>query len=170
MGKIEDLLMPDEKVIKKQVGTQISNMAGQPAGDLYLTNKRLIFLHSKGWSLLSLTPATGVLLGKDIVIPLEDIKSVEKSMLGYLKVRAEKEYQFAVSFSFAQGWVDATLQALALYRQSPPPPPPPPPTQEQPIFSQTPRPQSSAKAFCPQCGSLLKPEDKFCSKCGARAT
>jgi hypothetical protein len=168
MGKIEDLLMPEERIIKKQAGTQISNMAGQPAGDLYLTNKRLIFLHSKGWSLLSLTPATGVLLGKDIVIPLQDIKSVEKNMLGYLKVRADKEYQFAVSFSFAQGWVDATLQALTLYRQSPPPPPPP--TQQQPIFSQTPRPQVSAKAFCSQCGSLLKPEDKFCSKCGACAT
>ncbi len=79
MGKIEDLLMPEERIIKKHAGTQVSNMAGQPAGDLYLTNKRLIFLHSKGWSLLSLTPTTGVLLGKDIVIPLHDINRWKKA-------------------------------------------------------------------------------------------
>jgi len=82
-------------------------MAGTPVGDLYLTDKRLIFVHSKSWSVLSptapyLSPA-GVLLGKDIMIPLQDVKSVSKTVLGYVKVKADKEYQFAVSVLRSQG-------------------------------------------------------------------
>jgi hypothetical protein len=174
MVKIEDLLMPGEKIVKVQEKVQIGNMAGTPVGDLYLTDKRLIFVHSKSWSVLSptapyLSPA-GVLLGKDIMIPLQDVKSVSKTVLGYVKVKADKEYQFAVSVLRSQGWVDAIMQACALCRQPAPPLPPPPPSpRQEPMPPQMPRPQSSIGPFCSHCGSLLRPDDKFCSNCGAPA-
>jgi hypothetical protein len=93
--KIEDLLMPSEKVGKVQEKISICNMAGTLVGDLYLTDKRLIFMHSKSWSVLSptapyLSPG-GVVLGKNIMIPLQDVKSVSKTVIGYLKVQADKE-------------------------------------------------------------------------------
>jgi len=52
MPKIEELLKHDERVIKEQARITAGNMGGMPSGNLYLTNQRLIFIHSKGWSLL----------------------------------------------------------------------------------------------------------------------
>jgi len=51
--KIEEILMPDERVVKVQEKINLGNKAGMPIGDLYLTDRRLIFLHSKAWSMLS---------------------------------------------------------------------------------------------------------------------
>jgi hypothetical protein len=166
MGKIEDLLMADERVIKKQGGVQLSiGEPGMPTGDLCLTNKRLIFLVSKGWSVL--TPGAGI-GSRDLILSLQDVKSVDKGALGNLKIRADREYQFAVSLWHSGGWVDAIKQAIALY--------PPPTSQQTPIQQPShatsqaaqPRPTSTARRFCPKCGNPVKPEALFCESCGTR--
>lgn len=159
MVKVEELLMSDEKIVKQQGKIQAGNMPGIPVGDLYLTNKRLIFLHSKGWSLLTPTPG-GALFGKDITIPLQDIKEVKKSFGGTLKVQADKEYQFLVTVWNAQGWVDAVLQTCALI--------PPPVGEQTSTPAQTPSPSQGKRSFCVNCGSQLRSGDKFCSSCGAK--
>lgn len=51
-----------------------------------------------------------------------------------------------------------------------PPPPPPPPQQ---VYAPPPppppqQPQPRRVSFCPNCGTPLKPGDKFCGSCGAR--
>ena len=162
MVKIEDVLLPDEKIVKTQEKIQLGSGAGMPVGDLYLTNKRLIFIHSKSWSLLSPSPAAGILLGKNVAIPLQDVKSVKKNFLGYLKVRSDKEYQFMVSAWKSQGWVDAVQQACSQNLQMPPPPPPDP--LQGPTFATA---ETSTSRFCPHCGKQLKPDDNFCRNCGA---
>lgn len=156
MAKIEELLTPGEKVIKKQGRITVGNMAGMPSGDLYLTNRRILFLHSKGWSLLSPAPGAA-LMSKNVIIPLQDIKSVKKGF-GSLKVQAEKEYEFMVSVWKAGGWVDAVQQAIRT----------PSSTHQPHTHPRTPKSQPAPIRFCTNCGSPLKPEDKFCGNCGAR--
>lgn len=156
MVKIEELLTLGESVIKKQGRITVGNMAGMPSGDLCLTNRRILFLHSKGWSLLSSAPGAA-LMDKNIIIPLQDIKSVKKGF-GSLKVQADKEYEFMVSAWKAGGWVDAVQQAIRA----------PPSTHQPQTYPQTPRSQPAPRRFCTNCGSPLKPEDKFCGSCGAR--
>lgn len=172
MVRIEEILTPGERIIKVQEKITLGNKAGTPMGDLYLTDRRLIFLHSKAWSMLSpvgpyISPA-GALLGKTVAIQLQDIRSVSKNVLGYLKVQTDTEYQFNVSFVRTKEWVETIQQAIQSSRQAPMPPPPPPPTQS-PTFPQPPRPPASANAFCTRCGNLLGPQDKFCRRCGASA-
>lgn len=146
-ANIEELLTPGESVIKKQSGVMFG---GMPTGDLYLTNRRLIWLHKKRWGLL----LPGALVGKDVQIPLQNISMVSKGRLGTLKIQADKEYSFSVSVWNTGGWVDAVQQVMRSssqpsayppsYSQTPPyrhtpPPPPPPPT-------------NAAGRFCPNCG------------------
>jgi hypothetical protein len=160
MGKIETILQHDEKVIKKQSKIQYTSKVGMPVGDLYLTNKRLLFLVSRGWSLLSITPS-GSLTGKNLAIPLDEINMVTKGTLGSLKVEADKVHVFSVSVFKASGWVDSILQATSL---------------KPPSFEQTPNPQPTTSVskpvgknnFCSNCGLSLKPGAKFCSNCGAK--
>lgn len=95
MGKTEGMLDPDERIVKSQTQVQLSSGVGMPYGTLYLTNKRLIFEVSRGWSLLSVVPA-GALAGKDVTIPLEEIKSVKKGWPSVLKVQAQKNHDFMV--------------------------------------------------------------------------
>lgn len=156
MPKIEELLTPGERVIKKQSRITVGNMAGMPSGNLYLTNRRILFLHSKGWSLLSPAPGAA-LMGKNIIIPLRNIKSVKKSF-GSVKVQADKEYQFTVSVWKAGDWVEAIQQAIRT----------PVSTHQPPTYPQAPKPQTASKGFCTNCGNPLKPEDKFCGNCGAK--
>jgi hypothetical protein len=140
-----------------------------PYGDLFLTNRRLIFIHSKGWSLLSQAPIAGMLLGKNVVMSLQDIKSVEKNMLGYLKVRADKEYQFLVAFTKAQGWVDAVQEARQqASTQSAPTPNSPHQNvlRQEPNYPRPPTVEAPASLFCCHCGKPLKPGDNFCRHCG----
>ena len=136
MAKIEDILHHDEKVIKKQNKIQYTSMTGMPTGDLYLTNKRLLFLVSRGWSLLSITPS-GSLTGKNVEIPLEQINSVKKGTLGSIKVEADKIHTFGVSIFKSSEWVDSILKTTSL---------------QQPTFEQTPSPPVSQQAvknnFC----------------------
>ena len=157
MPKIEEFLKTDERVIKEQARITAGNMAGMPSGNLYLTNRRLIFIHSKGWSILSPAPGAA-LMGKNIMIPLQDIKSVRKGF-GSVKVRADKEYQFMVSVWKAGGWVEAIQQAMKS-------------SQQMPVRAETPslRPRSGSKVerFCTGCGTPAKPGDKFCGSCGTR--
>ena len=108
VGKVEDILHHDEKVIKKQGKIQCTSTAGMPVGDLCLTNKRLLFFVSRGWSLLTCTPS-GSLTGKNLAIPLEEIISVKKGSLGSLNVEADKVYVFIVSVFKVRGWVDSIL-------------------------------------------------------------
>jgi hypothetical protein len=163
MGRIEELLAPDERVIKKQDKVQLAvGEFGMPWGDLSLTNKRLIYLVSKGWS-VGFSPGAG-LGSKDLMFSIQDIKSVSKS-IGYLKVKTDKEYQFAVSVWNTGSWVDSIQQAITLYpspaSQPPPIPPPPPP-------SQMTQPPQITKRYCPNCGNVVKPEAKFCESCGTK--
>jgi hypothetical protein len=164
MGKIEDLLMPDEQITKKQATVQLLvGQGGMPSGDLYLTNKRLIFLVSRGWSLV--TPGAGI-GATDVLLSLQDVKSIDKS-LGYIKIKADKEYAFSVSIWHTGGWVNAVRQAIALY---------PPPTSQTastpppgPSIGQVRQPaQPSARRFCPSCGSPVSSEARFCESCGGR--
>lgn len=166
MTKIEELLTPGEKVIKTQRRIQMgAGAVGMPAGDLYLTNSRLIFLHSKGWSLVTPVPGAA-LLGKNIITPLRDIKSVKKG-LGSVKVQADKKYEFMVSAWKAGGWVDAIQQAISALKQ--PPTPVPPPKAQQPTTARAPPPpQPKARRFCRNCGSPVNLEDKFCESCGTK--
>ena len=165
MTKIEELLAPDEQIIKKQSGVTLSKGSrGIPSGSLYLTNTRLIFLFSKGWSILSPTPGAGW-MGKDIVLSLQDIKSVNKGHAS-LKVDADKAYEFTVSMWHAGSWADAVQQAIALY---PPRQVPPYPQPQQPVSSpQQTAPQPSGRKFCPNCGAPVKPEARFCEGCGTK--
>ena len=160
VGKVEDILHHDEKVIKKQGKIQCTSTVGMPVGDLCLTNKRLLFLVSRGWSLLTFTPS-GSLTGKNLVIPLEEINSVKKGSLGSLNVEADKVYVFSVSVFKVSGWGDSILQATSLQ----------PPSFEE---SKTPSETSSVSSqvggnnFCSNCGSSLKSGAKFCGNCGAK--
>lgn len=165
MTKIEELLAADEQIIKKQSGVTLSKGSrGIPGGDLYLTNRRLIFLFSKGWSILSPTPGAGW-TGKDIVLSLQDIKSVSKGRAS-LKVEADKAYEFTVSLWHAGSWADAVQQAIALYppEQVPPYAPPPQPTGPAPQTT----PQPPRGKFCPNCGNSVRPEARFCESCGTK--
>jgi len=163
MGKIEELLTADERVIKNQGNVQLAvGEFGMPWGDLYLTNKRLIYLVSKGWSVLS--PGAGM-GARDLIFSIQDIKSVNKS-LGYIKIKTDKEYQFAVSAWNTGSWMDAIQQAIALY------PPPssqaiPTPQPGQPS-SQMRQPTQPARKFCPKCGNAVKPEARYCESCGTK--
>lgn len=188
MTKIEELLKPGENVIKKQGGVTVGKgVAGMPSGDLILTNMRLIFLHRKRWALLSPIPAAS-LMGKDIQIPLRNIKTVDKS-LGNLKIKAStpttplKEYQFATSVWHASGWVDAIRQTLRTPSNPstylPPQHQPQPQQSNPPVHSrlqvqaqaqqsQPQQPQSVVRKFCPNCGNPVNTADNYCRSCRAK--
>ena len=163
MGKIEELLTADERVTMHQGHVQLAvGEIGMPAGDLYLTNKRLIFIISKGWSLLT----DGVGIGaKDLIFPVQEIKSASKSF-GYMKIKTDKEYQFVVGIWKAGDWVNAVQQAIALHPPpatlSPPIPQPPQPPR------QTMQSAQASRSFCPNCGNAVKPEARFCESCGTK--
>jgi len=167
LGKIEDMLDPDERIVKTKTQVQLSSSVGMPYGTLSLTNKRLIFQVSRGWSLLSVVPA-GAIAGKDVVIPLEEIKSVKKGWPSVLKVQAQKNHDFIIPSSEANAWVDAVMQTVAL---SPPtvsaPPKPPENQQPSPQSIRAVVPEADAPKFCGNCGSALKAGNKFCVECGA---
>jgi hypothetical protein len=146
LTNIEEVLMPGENVIKKQSGVMLGGPG--PAGDLHLTNRRLIFLNKKRWSLVSFNPL-GSLLGKDILLPLENIREIATTFNG-IKVQADKAYQFAVGrFGKREEWANAIQQEKHKMQYPPtqqpslgpmrtPPPPPPPP--------------NKSSRFCPSCG------------------
>ena len=157
MGKIEDLLLSGERVIKNQKKIVVGSMVGMPAGDLYLTNQRLIFLCSRVWSLLS-PGGVAAATGRTVVIPLEEIKSVKKGF-GSVKVQSNKEYEFKVSVIRANEWVDSILEASALSSPSSSQIPP----AQSPTLNEA---QTVGHNFCNICGRPLKPEDRFCSNCG----
>lgn len=99
MSNIKELLMPGERVIMKQ-------RIDVPTGDLYLTNTRLIFLR------------LGKLFGKDIQIPLQNIKKGWKSFVS-LKVQTNQEYDFIVNVRQAGNWVAAIQNVRHMFQQSP---------------------------------------------------
>ena len=166
VGKIENMLDGDERIVKSQSQVQLSSSMGQPWGTLYLTNKRIIFLVSRGWSLASLVPS-GALVGKDMIIPLESVRNVKKGFPSVLTVEAQKKHEFVVP-SFKSGeWVDAVLQECALS---------PPPENVSPNDLQKQAPpnlgasssasQQFSPKFCGSCGNPLNQGNKFCVNCG----
>lgn len=155
MVKIEELLTPGERVIKKKRGVMVEK-GGRGTGDLYLTNTRLLFINKKRWALLA-PIYVGALTAKDIQIPLQNITTVKKSW-GRLKVQADKEYSF--SGLRAGGWVDAVQQAMRMPMH--PPAYPRAPQPQAPAYS-----QPTVRRFCPNCGRPVKPEERFCGNCGA---
>lgn len=148
MVNIEELLSPDETILKKQSGV-VFGLGMGPTGDLFLTNKRLLFLHKKRYALIS-PPA---LTGNDLIIELQNVRSVRKGSFGSIKIQADKEYTFAVTIFQNGDWVDAVntaMNTLPRFQQQPSPPfqtsqqqqtpplPPPPPQHSSPL--------------CPSCG------------------
>jgi len=133
MVNIEELLMPGERVIKKQ-------RIDVPTGNLYLTNNRLLFLR------------LGKLWGRDIQIPLQNIKKVWKSFVS-LKVQADKEYDFMVNVQHADGWINAIREAHSMLQQVPT-------SQSQP---------STHRRHCNSCGGPLvfisKYNRYYCNNC-----
>ena len=146
MTDLQDVLMPGETVIKTQNGVTVNGPG--PTGDLHLTNRRLLFLNKRRWAAISINPL-GSLLGKDLLLPLDNIRDVATTFSGF-KVKADKDYEFGVGrFGKREEWVTAIQQEQQRLRypstqqppwgatQTLPPPPPPPDTPSQ---------------FCPSCG------------------
>ena len=147
MVNIDEVLMPCEQVVKKQGGVSYDSPMGA-AGDLFLTNMRLIFLNKKRWGVIS----PGVISGQDVYIHLQNVQSVGKGSFGSLIVRAEKEHRFMVTIWQSGKWVKIIQQTMTLplqgrqYRQpqkSGRPIPPPPP-------------QPDAGNFCASCERPLE--------------
>jgi hypothetical protein len=136
------MLMPGEQVIKNQGGISV-DFAGGPTGDLYLTNMRLIFLHRKRWALIS----PGSLMGNDIQIPLQSIRTTNKGSFGTVEVQVEKKYIFFVTMFQNGSWFDAIQQAMRLSHQQPP--------YQQQSFRAAPPPPTAGN-FCPNCGRPLE--------------
>ena len=141
MGTITDLLHPGESVIMQQ-------RIDVPTGDLYLTNMRLIFRR------------LGKLGGKDIQIPLQNIKRVWKSFV-LLKVQANQEYEFMVNIGPAGKWVTAIQHAHQRLTQ---------PSTFQPRGSPQPSvPQTMDQKPCTSCGAPLvyvhKYSRYYCNNC-----
>jgi hypothetical protein len=176
MGKIDEILMPDEKVIKSQRRIQVgSGTFGMPSGDLFLTNKRILFIHSKGWSLLS--PAAGSsLFGKNLQISLHDIQSVKKGF-GSVKIKADKEYSFMVSAWKSGGWENAIQLAINSLSQPPTNVQPASETSSSPIAKEAQEYEKKeiirmkeviVKIRCPYCQSLYDETLDVCPRCGAK--
>ena len=175
LGKIDKFLLPDEKIIKSQHRIQVGKgMWGMPYGDLFLTNARLLFIHSKGWSLLD--PNVGSsLMGKNLLIPLQEIQSVEKGF-GTVKIKTDKEYGFMVTVWKVGGWIDAIQQAINNLT--------PVPTQAEPTLDSPSSPVAEqervsekkeivrmkevvVKIRCPYCQGLYDELLDVCPRCGA---
>jgi uncharacterized paraquat-inducible protein A len=166
MVKIEELMTPGEVVIKKQEGvTMMTGEMGMPTGDLFLTNTRLMHIPGSLWALVLPDPKTLLRTRGFIQILLQDIKTVDKS-IGYLKVKADKEYNFAVSLWQVNDWVDQIQKAKSATIS--------PRTQSQRHQSsagpvpQMPATQSEKKRYCFNCGSPVRQEAQFCESCGTR--
>ncbi len=190
MVKIEELLEPDESVLKKQRGVQAGRGFGS-LGTLYLTNKRVIFIPNKlltaALGIAALPTAAGAgalasLFKKGLhIIPLSDIKEV-KSSFGALVIVADKKYTYSVSMWKTKEWVNAVKEAMAMAEVEEE-------IEEEPV-KEEPRPRTtrrrrsstrrstrrrrprSTKAksaevkFCPECGAKVRPTDNFCPNCG----
>jgi hypothetical protein len=176
MGKIDKILMPDEKIIKSQSRIQVGKgMWGMPYGDLFLTNTRLVFIHSKGWSLLS--PLAGSsLMGKNLQIPLQEIQSVEKG-LGTVKIKTDKEYGFMVTVWKVGGWIEAIQQAINNLTPAPAQVEPTPDSPSSPIAEEERLPEKKeiirmkevvVKVRCPYCQGLYDELLDVCPRCGAK--
>jgi len=165
MVKIEELMATGEQVIKKQAGvTLMTGDIGMPTGDLFLTNTRLMLIPSSLWALVLPDPETLLRTRGFIQISLQDVKTVEKS-LGYLKVKADKEYNFAVSMWHVNDWVNTLQKARSTLIS-----PTPHPQTQQSSTGQAPQQTSQPgnRRFCFKCGSPVRPEAQFCESCGTR--
>ena len=163
MAKLEEMLGPDERVLKTQGKISMMSAPGFPVGDLHLTNKRLIFLLSRGWTAVLTFPGAAI-MSHDVILPLEEIKSVSKEgrLPPVLRIRANKVYDFNPSVFRIDEWVDAILQASALSPPSAPPPESPMQYRSAPAYA-----QPADQKFCSSCGNPLRTENRFCSNCGA---
>ncbi len=149
MVNIDELLTQGETILKNQGGV-VFGLGMGPTGDLFLTNKRLLFLHKKRYALIS-PPA---LTGNDFTIDLQNVRSVSKGSLGSIKIQTDKEYTFAVTIFQNTGWVDAITSAMSSLQRFPQQPSPPFLTSQQ---QQTPPlppppPERSSPIRCPSCG------------------
>jgi uncharacterized paraquat-inducible protein A len=166
MVKIDELMAPGEVVIKKQGGvTVMTGEVGMPTGDLFLTNTRLMLIPGSLWALVLPDPETLLRTRGFIQILLQDIKTVDKSV-GNLKVKADKEYNFAVSLWQVNDWVDKLQKA----RSATVSPITQPQTQQSSAgpAPQQPATQSEKKRYCFNCGSPVRQEAQFCESCGTR--
>ena len=141
MVGIDELLTPGEVIIKTQRRVMFDIYAGD-VGTLFLTNKRLLFLRMFG--------------GNNIIIYLQNIRSVSKGSAGSLSIQADRDYSFGVTIFQRGAWIDAVNTAIYSLQRFPhqssppfqtsqqqqtPPLPPPPPQQANPLR-------------CPSCGRL----------------
>ncbi len=184
MVKIDDLLEPDEKVLKRQHGINAGRGIMAPLGTLYLTNKRVIFIPNKLLTLMFSDIYTGMntLLKKGLhVIPLNEIKNV-KSSFGAVVIEADKKYTYTVTVWKTKGWVNAINQAIAEMTTKPKKATSTPKIKPKTKRSTTKRtrktktttkPTRTTKTeetiefhYCPNCGTKLKPTYKYCPNCG----
>ena len=142
MVKIEKVLDPREYILKQK-------RINSPLGYLYLTNTRVLFLRL--WRFL----------GNDNFIPLTDIQNVTKSM-SYLKIRADKEYNFMLNPQSINDWITAIKQAQQelIWKDEPGLTPRQPRTRTPP---------KSSSHHCPQCSRTViyvpKQSRYYCNNC-----
>jgi hypothetical protein len=144
MVKIEEILEPGE-LVQKDSGTlpvaHDKGVGNQPAGKLYLTNKRLIFTPSA--IVYFPLPAKG-----DVIqIPLESITSVKKGWNNITIHTTNEKIKFV--FGVRPGkdeWVQTINNAITKTH-----------------VQQT---QQSTQLRCPSCGNSAQPGDRHCGFCG----
>ena len=187
MVKIDEILEPDERVIKKQKGVTSGRGAFGSVGTLYLTNQRVIFLPSKLMTTVfsaDITSAIKTLANKGLqVIPLDEIDDVKSSFGAVVITSSGKKYTYTVSVWKTKGWVNAINQAIAEMDMMPKPE----------MTVSTPRTRTKTKKrtsrrsrrrkssttqraqvrsstremhYCPNCGAKIEPSYKFCPNCG----
>ncbi|RLF13555.1 MAG: hypothetical protein DRJ66_07630 [Thermoprotei archaeon] len=187
MVKIEELLEPDERIIKKQGSVTRGRGAFGPIGTLYLTNKRVIFLPSKLMTAAfsaDIISTIKTLANKGLqVIPLDEIENVKSSFGAVVITAGGKTYTYTVSVWKTKGWVNAINQAIAeMSAISEPEIPVSIPKTKARARKRTSRRSRRKKSsttqraqtrsstremrYCPNCGAEIEPSYKFCPSCG----
>jgi hypothetical protein len=142
LSRINKILGLEEQILKQQ-------RIDAPLGNLYLTNTRILFIR------------LGKFLGSDTSITLSDIQNVTKSM-SYLKIRADKEYNFMCNPWSISDWITEIKKAQQelIWKNEPGL------TPSQPI---TRTPPKSSSHYCPQCNRPViyvpKYSRYYCNNC-----
>jgi hypothetical protein len=139
MVSIGELLIPGEVVLKKQSGVGLGIGVWSRTGDLFLTDKRILFLQT---------------FGENIIIDLQNVRLVHKGSTGSIVIQADKEHIFAVTIFQNGAWVDeinTAIYSLQRFPQQPSPPFQTSPQQQTPPIP-LPPPQQANPLRCPSCG------------------
>lgn len=174
MVKVEELLEQGETLIKEGGGgafsqiTWVKSLTSNIQGRLVLTNRRLFFVPGN-FQNTDATMLVALRLFKSpdsASIPLSSITKIEKGWGEQLNIYTDKKYDFR-GMRGAGDWQKAIEQARA---SSPAQSAEMAPQRAAPRAAPAPPPQAAAgSGFCNNCGRALRPQDKFCPGCGAKA-